>query len=61
LLDILVSMHAKVLISSNWRKFNVNDYWMFKGEKFYNPLPNLEEKLKGFIIGKIPNSLRGDK
>ena len=46
---------AKVIISSNWRKFEDDGKWSFNGTPVQNPLPTLKKMLKGYCIGSLPS------
>lgn len=44
---------AKVVVSSNWRKFDDDGYWLHGSGKYFNPLPALRKRLGGYIIGSL--------
>ena len=49
--------HSKIVISSNWRKFDLEgdfSYWVYNGHKYKNPLKEMHEVLDGFILGSLP-------
>ena len=45
---------AKIIISSNWRKFKPDGWYIFNNKKYYNPLPKLYNLLDKYIIGTLP-------
>ena len=45
---------AKVIISSNWRKFEDDGKWSFNGTAVQNPLPALKKLLGDNCIGSLP-------
>ena len=38
LVQLCKKCNAKVVVSSNWRKFDKDGYWQHNGNKYYNPL-----------------------
>ena len=51
---LLDETDAKVIISSNWRKFDDDGYWIYGSLKFHNNLPKLIEWLGGRYLGELP-------
>lgn len=45
---------ARVVISSNWRRFPDDGEWPFCGKRYANPLPKLRECLGDLIVGTLP-------
>lgn len=45
---------AKVVISSNWRRFPNDGEWPFCGKIYVNPLPKLRECLGDLTVGTLP-------
>ena len=45
---------AKIIISSNWRKFNPDGWYIFDGIKYKNPLAKVYELLGEYIIDTLP-------
>ena len=45
---------AKIIISSNWRKFNLTDSYKFNTNYYSNPLTKVYDLLGKFIIGTLP-------
>ena len=45
---------AKIIITSNWRKFEENGSYSFNGNKVFNPLRKVKELLGDYIIGTLP-------
>ena len=48
---------SKIVISSNWRKFDLEgdfSYWVYNGHKYKNPLKEVHEVLDSFILGSLP-------
>lgn len=45
---------AKVVVSSNWRRFPDDGEWPFLGNVYVNPLPKLRECLGELIVGTLP-------
>lgn len=57
LIQLLKDEDAKVIISSNWRKFDDDgprSFWMSPNGKVQNPLPKLREMLGDFLVGELP-------
>lgn len=46
--------HAKVVISSNWRKFPLGGQWSFNGYTFTSPLSNVIDMLGDAFISTLP-------
>lgn len=46
--------NAKVLISSNWRRFDDDESWPYGGQKFQNQLPLLKQMLGHLVYGELP-------
>jgi hypothetical protein len=51
--EICSLRHAKIIISSNWRRFEPDGYWVYNGKNYFNPLPNLCRILGDRIIGTL--------
>ena len=45
--------NAKIVISSNWRKFDDANSWTYKGKAYKNPLPSLRMLLYDYIVGTL--------
>ena len=45
---------SKIIISSNWRKFDPDGVFKFNTEYYQNPLPKVYELLGKYIIGTLP-------
>ena len=55
LLDaLLTESGAKVVVSSNWRKFADDGFWIHGGKRFENNLPKLREWLGERYLGDLP-------
>lgn len=54
LLKLVDETSAKVIISSNWRKFPDDGYWTPYSYHFKNHLPELREALGDAYIGDLP-------
>lgn len=47
--------NSKIIIASNWRKFNIDaEYGFGIDKKVKNPLPKVYEAFKDYIIGTLP-------
>lgn len=44
---------AVVIVSSNWRKFDDNGYWIHSSGKYYNPIPKLIISLGKHYAGML--------
>ena len=51
--EICSSRRASIVISSNWRRFEPDGYWVYNGNKYFNPLPGLYDLLGDRIIGTL--------
>lgn len=45
---------AKVLMTTNWRKFPIDGYWQKGDVKYNNPLQSILKRLGDFCIGTLP-------
>jgi len=45
---------TKIIISSNWRKFDPDGYYIFGGNKVYNPLGKVFDMLGNHVLGTLP-------
>ena len=45
---------SKIVITSNWRKFDDDGYYSYHGVRFNNPFPKLRRMLKGYIYSELP-------
>ena len=54
LLDVIKKTSARVIITSNWRKFPDDGYWTPNRYKFKNHLPELRAILGDAYIGDLP-------
>ena len=52
---------AKIIISSNWRKFDDDGYWIYNGVKFNNPIRQIDGILGEFIVGTLPKIRHANK
>ena len=52
---------AKIIISSNWRKFDDDGYWIYNGVKFNNPIRQIDGILGEFIVGILPKIRHANK
>lgn len=46
--------NVKIIISSNWRRFELDGWYRFTHGKVQNPLPKVYEILGDYIIGTLP-------
>ena len=46
--------NSRIIIASNWRKFEPYDYYTFAEGRVQNPLPKLREMLDDYIVGSLP-------
>ena len=46
--------NAKVVVSSNWRRYEPNGTWKNQYGEYKNPLPSLIKKLGSLYIGTLP-------
>lgn len=51
--EICSERHAKIVITSNWRRFDSDGYWVYNGKSYFNPLPGLYRILGDRIIGTL--------
>ena len=51
--EICQARRAKIIISSNWRRFEPDGFWVYDGKSYFNPLPNLYKILGDRIIGTL--------
>lgn len=51
--EICIKGNAKIVISSNWRRYGENDSIMVDREIFKNPLPKLKKFVGEYIIGTL--------
>lgn len=54
LLKLCDMTNAKVILSSNWRKFPDNGIWPYQGKGFVNPINSLKMKLGNLYAGELP-------
>ena len=59
LMLLLLRTNSKVVISSNWRRFEPNGGWThnrgnFAGSTYYNPLPIFMHDLGDKVVGTLP-------
>lgn len=59
LLQLLAKADAKVVISSNWRRYEPDGGWThyrgsFAGSTYLNPLPNFVHALGDKVVGALP-------
>lgn len=54
LLKLCNDTQSKIMISSNWRKFDIDGQWTFDGNKVTNPLSKLKDMLGDYCIGALP-------
>lgn len=52
--NICEKTNSKIIISSNWRRWEKDGKWPYRGYYFQNPLPRLYEELSDLIIGTLP-------
>ena len=52
--QLLTRASAEVVISTNWRRFKEGEGWMYHGQKYINPLPELLRILDGKVAGMLP-------
>lgn len=45
---------VSIVISSNWRKFDIDGYWNNSYGTYRNPLTEVKDLLKKFCIGTLP-------
>ena len=45
---------AKIVMATNWRKFDIDGEWVNKYGTYKNPLKEVHEVLDGFILGSLP-------
>lgn len=45
---------AKIVISSNWRRYDEDGYITANGMKYYNPLPKLRKELGDYVFDELP-------
>lgn len=53
LVDFLERTDSKVVISSNWRKFDDGGFWIHRSGRYYNPLPGLRMRLGAHLFGDL--------
>jgi len=54
LLKLCHDANAKIIISSNWRKFEPDGKWTFDGNTVANPMNKLKDALGKYCIGTLP-------
>ncbi len=45
---------AKIIISSNWRRYKPDGGWFHHNEFYVNPLPRLMKELGSLVVGTLP-------
>ena len=56
LIKLCEATNARIVISSNWRKFDDDGVWKFNNEHVRNPLPALKRLLGRYCIGSLPST-----
>lgn len=51
---LIETTNAKVIITSNWRKFPLDGHWSVRGYTFTSPLRNVIDMLGNTCIGMLP-------
>ena len=51
---LCVECNARIVISSNWRKFDIGQTFTFNGKTVENPLPKLRKELGDYIFDTLP-------
>lgn len=52
--DLCDRTNSKIVIASNWRRYDEDAYFTYGGIRFFNQLPKLRKSLKKYIIGDLP-------
>lgn len=61
LVGFLGRTDSKVVISSNWRKFDDGGFWIHRSGKYRNPLPELRTRLGPRLLGDLGGDRRATK
>jgi hypothetical protein len=48
--------NAKVAVSSNWRKFDKDGFWLHGGSRYYNPLSAFIDAIREVYICTLPST-----
>ena len=54
IIDLCEKTGSRIIISSNWRKFDDNGYYKFNKYYYSNPLPKVYHILGKYIVGTLP-------